>query len=58
MAWRVEIDRLSFASLSLEEASRLEQPFREEEVFTALNEMDGDKAPRPNGFTLAFWQDS
>ena len=54
MAWRVELDGLSFASLSLEEASRLEQ----EEVFIALNEMDGDKAPRPNGFTLAFWQDS
>ena len=58
MAWRAEIDGLPFASLSPEEARRLELPFREEEVFTALNEMDGDKAAGPNGFTLAFWQDS
>ena len=30
----------------------------EEEVFIALNEMEGDKAPRPDGFTLAFYQES
>ena len=58
MAWRVEIDELPFASLSPEEARRLELPFREEEVFTALNEMDKDKAVGPDGFTLAFWQNS
>ena len=58
MAWRAEIDGLPFASLSLKEASRLEPPFREEEVFTALNEMDGDKALGLDGFTLALWQDS
>ena len=58
MDWRAEIDGLPFASLNPEEASSLEVPFREEEVFIALNEMDGDKAPGPDGFTLAFWQDS
>ena len=58
MAWRAEIDGLPFASPSPEEATRLELPFREEEVFTALNEMDGDKAPGPDSFTLTFWQDS
>ena len=31
-------------------------PFSEEEVHSTLSEMDGDKAPRPNGFTTTFWQ--
>ena len=52
---RAEIDGLSFASLNPKEAISLEVPFREEEVFIALNDMDGDKASRPDGFTLAFW---
>ena len=58
MAWRAEIDGLPFSTLSPEEASSLELPFREEEVFTALNEVDGDKAPSPDGFSIAFWQAS
>ena len=58
MDWRAEIDGLSFASLNPEEAGSLEVPFREEEVFIALNEMDGDKALGPDGFTSTFWQDS
>ena len=37
MAWRVEIDGLPFSTLSSEEASSLELPLREEEVFIALN---------------------
>ena len=28
----------------------------EEEVHSALMDMNGDKAPRPDGFTGAFWQ--
>ena len=58
MAWRVEIDRLPFATLSLEEAGILEMPFREEEIFTAINEMDGDKALGPDDFSMALWQAS
>ena len=34
----------------------LEIPFSEAEVHSALMEMNGDKAPRPDGFTVAFWQ--
>ena len=56
--WRAEIDNLSFATLNLEEARRLEVPFREEEVLKALNDMNGDKALGPDGFTIAFWQAS
>ena len=31
-------------------------PFSEEEIHFALMEMRGDKAPGPDGFTVAFWQ--
>lgn len=34
----------------------LERPFVEEEVLDALENMNGDKAPSPNGFTMAFFQ--
>ena len=58
LSWRAKLDGLSFSTLNPNDARNLELPFREEEVFTALNDMEGDKAPGPNGFTLAFWQDS
>ena len=34
----------------------LESPFTEGEVQAALMEMNGDKAPGPDGFSLFFWQ--
>ena len=55
MAWRAEIDELLFSTLSPEKTSSLEFPFREDEVFAALNKMDGDKASGPDGLSLAFW---
>ena len=58
LSWRAKLDGLSFSTLNPNDARNLELPFREEEVFTALNDMEGDKATGPNGFTLAFWQDS
>ena len=38
------------------EALILEVPFTEDEVHIALGELNGDKAPAPDGFTVAFWQ--
>ncbi|RVW43589.1 LINE-1 reverse transcriptase-like [Vitis vinifera] len=38
------------------EAKGLELPFTEEEIHSALLEMNGDKAPGPDGFIVAFWQ--
>ena len=54
--WRASLDGLSFQRISEEEAARLELPFTEEEVFIALNDLNGDKAPGLDGFTIAFWQ--
>ncbi|RVW82040.1 hypothetical protein CK203_049062 [Vitis vinifera] len=43
-------------SLNAQEAEFLEVPFSEEEIHSALLELNGDKAPGPDGFTMAFWQ--
>ena len=32
----------------------LEAHFSEEEVFGALSDLNGDKAPGPDGFTMVF----
>ncbi|RVW99076.1 Transposon TX1 uncharacterized 149 kDa protein [Vitis vinifera] len=37
-------------------AVRLEEMFSLEEVYLALSELNGDKAPGPDGFPIAFWQ--
>ena len=54
--WRANIDGLTFQSINEDEASKMENPFTVEEVFTALSNLNGDKAPGPDGFTMAFWQ--
>lgn len=45
-----------FSKLILREVVGLELRFSEEEVGTTLKELNGDKAPKPNGYTIAFWQ--
>ena len=34
----------------------LEKEFEKEEIIEALKEGEGDKVPRPDGFTMAFFQ--
>jgi hypothetical protein len=57
LSWRPQLDNLEFDSLNVEEASSLEDPFEEREVREVIKGMDRDKAPGPDGFTLAFFQD-
>ena len=33
----------------------MEEVFSEEEIWAAISELNGDKAPGPDGFPLAFW---
>ena len=54
--WKADIERLQLEQLNQQEAENLEHPFSEEEIHRALMEMNGDKAPGPDGFTMAFWQ--
>ena len=49
---------IQFATLERSKAAKLEGIFTEEEVLVAVKELNGDKAPGPNGFTAAFWQSS
>ncbi|WKA01542.1 hypothetical protein VitviT2T_019819 [Vitis vinifera] len=56
MGWKADIGRLQFDQISQQEAENLERFFTEDEIHAALMEMNGDKAPGPDGFTMAFWQ--
>ena len=53
--WKTDIGRLQLDQISQQEAENLEIPFVETEVHSALMEMNGDKAPGSDGFTVAFW---
>ncbi|RVW95287.1 Transposon TX1 uncharacterized 149 kDa protein [Vitis vinifera] len=54
--WRPSISGLQLETLDQLDASTLESPFTEEEVFNALLSCNGDKAPGPHGLSMAFWQ--
>ena len=54
--WRANFDGLTFSKLNEMEASSLEIPFSMEEVFSTLSDLNGNKAPGPNGLNTAFWQ--
>ncbi|RVW46561.1 LINE-1 reverse transcriptase-like [Vitis vinifera] len=55
-SWKADIEGLHLPSLNSCEAEGLEVPFTVEEIHSALLDMNGDKAPGPDGFTGAFWQ--
>ena len=52
--WRASLEGQNFFRVNEVETSRLELPFSEEDVYAALNDMNGDNAPRSDGFTIAF----
>ena len=54
--WRANLVGLHFSRLNALEDENLEQQFTKAEVFNALNDLNGDKAPSPDGYTVAFWQ--
>ena len=53
---RPTMDGLDFACIEEGERSSLEKEFTKEEVTQVLREMEGDKAPSFDGFTMAFFQ--
>ena len=56
MAHRPVLDDVDFSSISVEDASWLDRPCEEEEVFGVINDFIGDKAPSSDGFSMAFFQ--
>ena len=53
---RPVLDDVEFSRISEEDALWLERPFDEDEVFGVINGFNGDKAPGPDGFSMAFFQ--
>ena len=49
------MDGLEFFSIEEDERLELEREFSKEEVVKVLQEMEGDKALGPDGFTMAFF---
>ena len=49
------MDGLDFACIEEGERLSLEKEFTKEEVIQVLREMEGDKAPGPDGFTIVFF---
>ena len=54
MVWQADIGNIQVGRISQQEAESLEIPFVEIEIHLALMEMNGDKAPGPDGFTVSF----
>ena len=54
--WHPSMEGSDFNRIDGEDAARLEKAFTEEEVFFTLSNLNGDKAPGPDGFSLSFWQ--
>ena len=52
--WRPRVGDLQFRVLGTERSRSLEVPFSKE-VFEALCNLSGDKAPGPDDFIMAFW---
>jgi hypothetical protein len=50
------VDGISFSSTDVDECLWLERVFEEQEVWEVVREMNGDKAPGPYGFSMAFFQ--
>ena len=53
--WWPSLSSLSLKVIRSVATTKLEDPFSTEEVFVALLELNGDKVPGLDGFSIAFW---
>ena len=49
------LEGISYGSIDLEDAWELEKEFPEDEIWKAINDLGKEKAPRPDGFNIAFF---
>ena len=54
-SWRPPYPDLCFNMIDVDLSAKLEEMFTEEEVLAAVSGLNDDKAPRPDGFPIAFW---
>ncbi|KAK4594003.1 hypothetical protein RGQ29_017898 [Quercus rubra] len=52
--WRPLVEGLEFDQIDGSERGWLERSFEKEEILLVVNELAGDKAPGPDGFSMAF----
>ena len=55
LEWCPSLPDLAFDEIGMEDALKLEEVFSEEEIWTAISGLNGEKAPGSDGFPLAFW---
>uniref|UniRef100_A0A2N9EFL4 Reverse transcriptase domain-containing protein n=1 Tax=Fagus sylvatica TaxID=28930 RepID=A0A2N9EFL4_FAGSY len=53
---RPYLEGIQFDAISAEDALWIERPFEETEIESVVQGCNGDKAPGPDGFSLAFFQ--
>ena len=53
--WRPSCNGLTIDALGGDDATMLEASFFDEEVFSALSILSGDKARSPDSFPRVFW---
>ena len=53
--WHPAFPNIPLEVLGVEDADRLEDRFFEEEVFATISGINGEKAPRLDGFPISFW---
>ena len=56
MVNRLVLDDVEFSRISEEDAIWLDRPFDEDEVYGVIHGFNGDKAPGPDGLSMAFFQ--
>ncbi|WMV20737.1 hypothetical protein MTR67_014122 [Solanum verrucosum] len=54
--WRPYLNLYEVQGISTEERNNLERAFEEEEVLAGIKMCAAEKAPRPDGYTMAFFQ--
>ena len=53
--WRPFVEGLEFDQIEGLERGWLERRFEKEEILRVVKELEGDKAPSPDGFSMAFY---
>ena len=53
--WRLFVEGLEFDQIEGLERDWLERRFENEEILRVVKELEGDKAPGPDGFSMAFY---
>ena len=54
--WRPKFDELPLDNIREVDRALLKRKFEKDEILHVLHEANGDKAPGPDGFTMAFFQ--